>query len=134
MTHGEVNAFERDFEGSVPARKITATCSQKDQRKSSRSHASVVSAVSPRRQHFGTLLSMLLDDETAPTLTPREVTAILSETSKIDSANTDRYSAQAVLGQGGMGEVLLAKDTRIGREVAMKMIRTDQCGSSGEIE
>ena len=33
-----------------------------------------------------------------------------------------------------MGEVLLAKDICIGREVVMKMIRTDQQGSSGEVE
>jgi serine/threonine-protein kinase len=34
-----------------------------------------------------------------------------------------RYEARASLGEGGMGEVHLCRDARIGREVAMKVIR-----------
>ncbi len=34
-----------------------------------------------------------------------------------------RYEDRASLGEGGMGEVRLCKDTRIGREVALKVIR-----------
>jgi len=37
--------------------------------------------------------------------------------------DSSRYSVGALLGQGGMGEVLLAKDEHIGREVAVKRIR-----------
>ncbi len=35
----------------------------------------------------------------------------------------ERYGPQALLGRGGMGEVWLCRDTRIGREVAMKVAR-----------
>src|SRR2546430_4977753 len=35
----------------------------------------------------------------------------------------DRYTTQAVLGRGGMGEVRLCRDNLIGREIAMKLVR-----------
>ena len=37
-----------------------------------------------------------------------------------------RYEARDLLGMGGMGEVHLQRDVRIGRDVAMKRIRTDR--------
>ena len=42
------------------------------------------------------------------------------------------YEQQALLGRGGMGEVYLCHDHRIGREVAMKVIRTER-GSHEEL-
>ncbi|MGH7330123.1 MAG: serine/threonine-protein kinase, partial [Polyangiaceae bacterium] len=42
----------------------------------------------------------------------------------------DRYNASSVLGEGGMGEVRLCRDARIGRDVAMKVIRTDRGGQA----
>jgi len=42
-----------------------------------------------------------------------------------DAEISARYAIGQVLGQGGMGEVLLAYDERIGREVAVKRIRTE---------
>ncbi len=41
----------------------------------------------------------------------------------IEPGDSARYSVGALLGQGGMGEVLLAMDEHIGREVAVKRIR-----------
>jgi serine/threonine protein kinase len=41
----------------------------------------------------------------------------------LDEQFDERYRRLAVLGQGGMGEVLLSRDARIGREVAMKIVR-----------
>jgi serine/threonine-protein kinase len=39
-----------------------------------------------------------------------------------DDAFSARYTVRALLGEGGMGEVRLCKDARVGREVAMKVL------------
>ena len=44
----------------------------------------------------------------------------------IDTSKTPRYSEGAVLGTGGMGKVLLARDARIGRDVAVKVLHADR--------
>jgi serine/threonine-protein kinase len=77
--------------------------------------------------------------ETMPTIAARNVTEVLSDTARPDRAhgNVDfiqRYTTQAMLGQGGMGDVFAANDSRIGREVAMKMMRPHQSDSTGEAE
>jgi serine/threonine protein kinase len=41
-------------------------------------------------------------------------------------AGATRYQHQQLLGRGGMGEVNLCRDERIGRSVAMKVIRTER--------
>ena len=44
----------------------------------------------------------------------------------------DQYQVLRSLGRGGMGEVLLARDTQLGRRVALKVINPDLLGSEQE--
>ncbi|MEO6417977.1 MAG: protein kinase, partial [Polyangiaceae bacterium] len=62
----------------------------------------------------------------APTVTPEFLGSqvdLESTTALEDGRFSERYAAGELLGEGGMGEVRLIKDGRIGREVAMKVIR-----------
>ncbi len=59
----------------------------------------------------------------APTVTPDSIEPIESEPVPKDADFKDRYSSRDLLGEGGMGEVRLTRDARIGREVAMKVVR-----------
>ena len=44
-------------------------------------------------------------------------------------ATRDRYEVRGMLGEGGMGKVLLASDTRLKREVAVKLVLSDEGGA-----
>src|SRR6184192_1624904 len=43
----------------------------------------------------------------------------------LEGQQIDRYHIMRLLGSGGMGDVYLAEDARIGQQVAIKVIRTE---------
>lgn len=66
-----------------------------------------------------------------PALAATEVSSDIRVHADIDpllldaDAPAQRYERGSLLGQGGMGQVLLCRDKHVGREVAMKVVRAD---------
>lgn len=59
---------------------------------------------------------------TAEHATPREL---------LVGEQVERYQIRKLLGQGGMGQVYLARDVMLGRSVAIKVVRPERVGGAG---
>jgi len=79
------------------------------------------SAGSAIRAHIGHADTALAASNTGKSSQPGAVDAAPAPIS--DAGFAARYAQRSLLGEGGMGEVRLCRDQRIGREVAMKVIR-----------
>ncbi len=65
-------------------------------------------------------------DDTMPATEPPHTSVRRATDVPLDDPHfASRYVTQAVLGRGGMGEVQLTRDARIGRDVALKSVRVE---------
>src|SRR2546428_6419362 len=62
---------------------------------------------------------------TAPTVPPSEMPAVDPQAASLDEGFESRYRTGDAIGVGGMGEVRLCRDLRVGRNVALKAIRPE---------
>jgi eukaryotic-like serine/threonine-protein kinase len=81
--------------------------------------------------HDGSAETLVGSLAPSPSSTP---SMVAPDEGELDELQGDtRYEARALLGRGGMGEVQLCKDLRIGRDIAMKVIR-DGRGSRSDAQ
>ena len=61
-------------------------------------------------------------------------TKVLSaEQGSIEGKQIGHYHVLSRIGRGGMGEVFLSQDTRLGRKVALKLLRSDLTGNEDRL-
>jgi serine/threonine-protein kinase len=90
----------------------------------------------PKRPDSDAAITKLRSDPdatrlTAPLPLPRAPEVHIEPTPLSEPAGGQRYEVAELLGEGGMGEVYLCRDRRIGRDVAMKVMRPEHGASSG---
>jgi serine/threonine protein kinase len=82
-------------------------------------------------QSCGTSLAVAADgDLTQVGTAGHEVTIIVNKTNEGDTVISGRFKILKRLGKGGMGEIFLARDVRLGREVAIKSVSDAMMGDS----
>src|SRR5947207_3243449 len=87
-----------------------------------------VPRIDPNAPTLGPPASSSGDDDLPETLPPpahmaRGAVVVIDEPAPLEEHGSARYLEMELLGRGGMGEVHLCTDVRIGRDVAMKRAR-----------
>ena len=70
-------------------------------------------------------------DLSDPELSTRQRAAVKEFFEALKTAVQNRYAVTDILGRGGMGAVFLAEDTRLGRKVAIKVLRPELSDEPG---